>query len=122
MARRWILPGAARPMSAVCVPPSLWPDLWRVARAESRGAGSRHTPRARFSQNFLVDAAVVAGIIQAVHPLAEERLVEIGPGLGALTRPLLQRVEQLYAIEIDRDLAASLKREFGEHLQLHIGD
>ncbi len=63
-----------------------------------------HTPRKRFGQNFLNDAAVIAHIIATIRPIAGERIIEIGPGLGALTKPLLQHVQQLTIIEIDRDL------------------
>ena len=65
---------------------------------------------------------VIAAIIAAIHPVRGEHLVEIGPGLGALTRPLLAAAGQLHAIEIDRDLAAALTRDCGEHLSLHVTD
>lgn len=82
----------------------------------------KHQPRKRFGQNFLVDACVIAAIIDAIHPSRDDRIVEIGPGLGALTRPLLAAVEQMHAIEIDRDLAAALKREFAPRLTVHTAD
>ena len=81
-----------------------------------------HQPRKRFGQNFLQDAGVIAAIVAAIHPLPGERVVEIGPGLGALTRPLLEALGQLDAIEIDRDLAAQLQEEFSPRLRLHTGD
>lgn len=68
--------------------------------------------RKRFGQHFLHDPGVVAKILAAVAPRPGERLVEIGPGEGVLTRPLLERVERMDAIEIDRDLAARLEGEF----------
>ncbi|MFO8156354.1 MAG: 16S rRNA (adenine(1518)-N(6)/adenine(1519)-N(6))-dimethyltransferase RsmA [Thiohalospira sp.] len=77
-----------------------------------------HRPRKRFGQNFLHDRTVIDRILDAVDPRAEEKLVEIGPGRGALTGPLLERVERLRAIEIDRDLAADLRRRFGDRLEL----
>jgi 16S rRNA (adenine1518-N6/adenine1519-N6)-dimethyltransferase len=61
----------------------------------------KHTPRKRFSQNFLIDPQIIAEIIHAIRPSSGDRLIEIGPGLGALTRPLLQIVDHLHAIEID---------------------
>ena len=74
---------------------------------------SRSTlPRKRFGQHFLHDAGVVAKIVAAVDPRPGDRLVEIGPGEGVLTRPLLERVQRMDAIEIDRDLAARLAGEF----------
>lgn len=64
----------------------------------------RHIPRKRFGQNFLCQAHVVNNIIQAIHPQADDNMLEIGPGLGALTRPLLRQLKQLRAVEIDTDL------------------
>jgi 16S rRNA (adenine1518-N6/adenine1519-N6)-dimethyltransferase len=69
-----------------------------------------HRARKRFGQHFLVDEGVIAAIVAAVVLEPGERVVEIGPGLGALTRPLLQRFGALSAIELDRDLAARLRR------------
>ena len=69
-----------------------------------------HRPRKRFGQHFLVDEAVIAAIVAAVAPKPGEVVVEIGPGLGAITRPLLQQCGALTVIELDRDLAARLRR------------
>jgi len=71
---------------------------------------SRHVARKRFGQHFLVDAGVVDAIVRAIGPRPGERLVEIGPGLGALTGPLAERCDRLTVIELDRDLAARLRR------------
>lgn len=68
-----------------------------------------HQARKRFGQHFLVDEAIIDQIIRAIHPRAEDPLVEIGPGLSALTAPLLQTVKRLTAVELDRDLAARLR-------------
>lgn len=77
-----------------------------------------HVARKRFGQHFLADRGVVDAIVDAISPRAGERLVEIGPGLAALTGALLGRVDRLTAIEIDRDLAAKLRRRYGERLAL----
>jgi 16S rRNA (adenine1518-N6/adenine1519-N6)-dimethyltransferase len=69
-----------------------------------------HRPRKRFGQHFLVDESVIAAIVQAVAPEPGEMVIEIGPGLGAITRPLLQRCGAMTVIELDRDLAARLRR------------
>jgi 16S rRNA (adenine1518-N6/adenine1519-N6)-dimethyltransferase len=69
-------------------------------------------PRKRFGQHFLHDPGVLKRIVDAVAPARGDEVVEIGPGEGALTRPLLERLDRLTAIEIDRDLAAALSREF----------
>jgi 16S rRNA (adenine1518-N6/adenine1519-N6)-dimethyltransferase len=71
---------------------------------------SSHRPRKRFGQHFLHDPGVLSRLVQAISPRQGEFIVEIGPGEGALTRPLLERVAELHVIEIDRDLAASLKQ------------
>jgi len=68
--------------------------------------------RRRFGQNFLHDPLVISRIVAAIRPQAGEALVEIGPGMGALTRPLLAAAGRLEVVEIDRDLAASLRSEF----------
>jgi 16S rRNA (adenine1518-N6/adenine1519-N6)-dimethyltransferase len=83
----------------------------------------RHRPRKRFGQHFLHDPGVLARIVAAVAPERGDVLVEIGPGEGALTRLLLGRAGRLAAIEIDRDLAAALEREFADgRLALHRAD
>ena len=82
-----------------------------------------HRPRKRFSQNFLIDQSVIAEIVAAVAPRAADLMVEIGPGLGALTRPLSRAVSTLHVVEIDRDIVARLRDEFPcERLVVHEGD
>ncbi|AKJ26956.1 16S rRNA (adenine(1518)-N(6)/adenine(1519)-N(6))-dimethyltransferase RsmA [Caldimonas brevitalea] len=70
----------------------------------------KHIPRKRFGQHFLTDTSVLDDIVRAIAPQPGEALVEIGPGLGALTFPLLERCERLTVIELDRDLAARLRK------------
>ena len=82
-----------------------------------------HIPRKRFGQNFLEDRAVVERIVEAIYPRRGERMVEIGPGLGALTTPLLKAVDRLDVVEIDRDIVRSLRSRFSpEILSVHEGD
>ncbi len=71
-----------------------------------------HQARKRFGQNFLVDLSVVDAIVRAIAPKRDDVMIEIGPGLSALTAPLLDHLGQLTAIEIDRDLAARLRQRF----------
>jgi 16S rRNA (adenine1518-N6/adenine1519-N6)-dimethyltransferase len=78
--------------------------------------------RKRFGQHFLHDTNVLQRIVAAVNPLAGEHVVEIGPGPGALTAQLLERVASLDAVEIDRDLAANLRERWPTRLKLHEGD
>ena len=68
-----------------------------------------HRPRKRFGQHFLHEAGVIGRIVEAIAPRRGELIVEIGPGEGALTRPLLERAGTLHVIELDRDLAAALR-------------
>ncbi|WP_127995793.1 16S rRNA (adenine(1518)-N(6)/adenine(1519)-N(6))-dimethyltransferase RsmA [Piscinibacter defluvii] len=72
-----------------------------------------HTARKRFGQHFLVDDGVIAAIVRAIDPRPGEAIVEIGPGLGALTQPLLERCGALTVVELDRDLAARLRKRAG---------
>ena len=76
----------------------------------------KHIPRKRFGQHFLADAAVVDAIVRAIAPKPGDAMVEIGPGLAALTQPLVERVGHLRVIELDRDLAARLRT----HPQLEV--
>ena len=73
----------------------------------------RHIARKRFGQHFLVDASVIDAIVATIAPRPHDALVEIGPGLGALTDELRQRCEALTVIELDRDLAARLRGRAG---------
>jgi 16S rRNA (adenine1518-N6/adenine1519-N6)-dimethyltransferase len=69
----------------------------------------QHVPRKRFGQHFLTDPAIVDAIVRAVAPKPGQLMVEIGPGLAALTQPLVERLGHLTVIELDRDLAARLR-------------
>lgn len=80
--------------------------------------------RKRFGQHLLTDKTTIALIVQAFNPSKEEKICEIGPGLGAITIPILQKIDSMHAIEIDRDLAHILKQNckpIGE-LNLHLTD
>lgn len=84
---------------------------------------SQHVARKRFGQNFLIDRQVIADIVSAVAPRRGDCVVEIGPGLGALTDPLLQRLDHLHVVEIDRDIIARLRPRYSpERLTIHEGD
>ena len=76
----------------------------------------KHIARKRFGQHFLSDPAIIDGIVRAIDPRAGQAMVEIGPGLAALTQPLVERLGQLTVIELDRDLAARLRA----HPQLQV--
>ena len=82
-----------------------------------------HVARKRYGQNFLADPHYVTRIADAVAPKPGDRVVEIGPGLGALTGELIARAGRIVAIEIDRDLAARLRERFDDdQLDLVVGD
>jgi len=70
-----------------------------------------HRPRKRFGQHFLHDPRVLARIVEAIDPAPDDFIVEIGPGEGALTEPLLSRINKIDVIELDRDLAAALGQD-----------
>ena len=76
----------------------------------------KHIPRKRFGQHFLADRLIIEAIVDAIAPLPGQAMVEIGPGLAALTQPLVERLGHLTVIELDRDLAARLR----EHPQLTV--
>ena len=78
----------------------------------------KHHPRKRFGQNFLQDENVLQKIVAAINPQADDNLVEIGPGKGALTFPLLEKLKRLTVIELDRDLIAALQNH-SQHLQVY---
>ena len=73
------------------------------------GPARDHLPRKRFGQHFLTDAGIIDAIVRAIAPRPGQTMVEIGPGLGALTQPLVERLGHLVVIELDRDLAARLR-------------
>ncbi|MBR7793068.1 16S rRNA (adenine(1518)-N(6)/adenine(1519)-N(6))-dimethyltransferase RsmA [Undibacterium sp. FT147W] len=83
----------------------------------------KHIPRKRFGQNFLTDQLVLSQIIRSINPQAGDTMVEIGPGLAAMTRLLLEGVTQMHVVELDRDLVVRLKKSFSaEKLIVHEGD
>lgn len=92
-------------------------------RGDSRNGRDGHRARKRFGQNFLSDPNIIRKIIEAIQPQRGETLVEIGPGLGALTAPLLEALGHLHVVEIDRDLIARLRDGYSaDRLTIHEGD
>ena len=80
----------------------------------------KHIPRKRFGQNFLTDHGVLHDIIRVIDPQPDDAMVEIGPGLAAMTQPLVERLGHLQVIELDRDLAARLRQH--KQLTVHEAD
>ena len=82
-----------------------------------------HVPRKRFGQHFLVDQHYIRRIVEAIHPQRNDRMVEIGPGLAAITAPLLDRLAHLHVVEIDRDIVARLQLNYAaDKLTIHAAD
>lgn len=82
-----------------------------------------HKARKRFGQHFLHDVGVIDAIVRAINPQANDTTIEIGPGLSALTGPLLSRLNHLAVVEIDRDLAARLSNQYSaEQLKVICAD
>ena len=83
----------------------------------------KHIPRKRFGQNFLTDQNVLSEIIRVIAPTANDTMVEIGPGQGAMTALLLAQLSRLQVVELDRDLVALLQKKFSpDKLIIHSGD
>ena len=84
---------------------------------------SKHIPRKRFGQHFLCDHDIISAIINVIHPQNGDNLVEIGPGLGALTVPLMAHIDHFHVVELDRDIIARLQRTYSaDKLTIHAGD
>jgi len=82
-----------------------------------------HQARKRFGQNFLQDTRIIQDIVNAVRPQPEDTVIEIGPGLAAITEPLCRRLNRLHVCEIDRDIIAYLRAQpFAGKLDIHEGD
>jgi 16S rRNA (adenine1518-N6/adenine1519-N6)-dimethyltransferase len=86
----------------------------------------RHQPRKRFGQNFLQKQEIIEDILHAIGPRPDDLMVEIGPGLGALTHPLARALKQLHVIELDRDIVKTLREKYDGHADsnvvIHEGD
>lgn len=83
----------------------------------------KHIPRKRFGQNFLQDQSIIHKIIECINPQRNQNIVEIGPGLAALTKPLIESLDKLTVVELDRDIIEFLKKNFTpEQLTIVEGD
>jgi 16S rRNA (adenine1518-N6/adenine1519-N6)-dimethyltransferase len=83
-----------------------------------------HRPRKRFGQHFLCDQGIIQHIVSTLSPEANQHLIEIGPGSGALTTPILKKIKQLEVIELDRDLIGELEERYRQYpdLTIHSAD
>ena len=83
----------------------------------------KHIARKRFGQNFLHDDNVLSSITESINPRAGDAMVEIGPGLAAMTDQLLRSLPHMHVVELDRDLVARLEKKYPrEKLTIHSGD
>src|SRR5476651_961912 len=83
----------------------------------------KHVARKRFGQNFLHDKYVLSSITEAIAPQPDDAMVEIGPGLGAMTEQLMRTVKMMHVVELDRDLVARLEKTYSAaKLTIHAGD
>ncbi len=83
----------------------------------------KHQAKKRFGQNFLIDQTIIQTLISAIQPQADDLMVEIGPGLGALTKPLLAHLKHLHLIEIDRDIIQWMQQHYPtEQITIHASD
>ncbi len=83
----------------------------------------KHIAKKRFGQNFLTDQGVIFSLVEAISPKADELMVEIGPGLGALTQPLLKKINHLHVVEIDRDIISWMESFYPKNkLTIHNSD
>lgn len=82
----------------------------------------KHIPKKRFGQNFLINTHIIDQIVEIISPKSTDFIVEIGPGLGALTRPILKHVPHLNVIEIDRDIISYLEKNLDKELTIHALD
>lgn len=72
----------------------------------------KHIAKKRFGQNFLTDQSIINSLVDAINPAENQIIVEIGPGLGALTKPLLGKIPKLHVVEIDRDIVSWMQAEY----------
>lgn len=83
----------------------------------------KHLAKKRFGQNFLTDQSIIASLVDAISPKRDDVMVEIGPGLGALTKPLLNKLDVLHVVEIDRDIITWMEKEYANlAIKIHNSD
>lgn len=75
----------------------------------------KHVAKKRFGQNFLTDQGIITSLVDAIAPQADDLMVEIGPGLGALTQPLLKKLKHLHVVELDRDIVSWMQNHYASN-------
>lgn len=92
------------------MPPSTLLSSWSIEVKPDDAM--KHIPKKRFGQNFLIDQDIIRALIEAIRPLPHDLMVEIGPGLGAMTKPLLSALDHLHVVELDRDVVAWMQGHY----------
>ena len=83
----------------------------------------KHVAKKRFGQNFLTDQSIITSLVEAISPQPNDLMVEIGPGLGALTKPLLQKLKLLHVVEVDRDIISWMQHAYAKNnIAIHHSD
>ena len=83
----------------------------------------KHIAKKRFGQNFLTDQSIINSLVEAISPKSNDLMVEIGPGLGALTKPLLKKLKLLHVVEVDRDIISWMQNEYAKNaISIHNSD
>lgn len=83
----------------------------------------KHIAKKRFGQNFLTDQGIITSLINEIAPQPDDLMVEIGPGLGAMTKPLLQKLKHLHVVEVDRDIISWMEKEYANFgIEIHNAD
>lgn len=83
----------------------------------------KHVAKKRFGQNFLTDQSIITSLVEAISPQPNDLMVEIGPGLGALTKPLLQKLKLLHVVEVDRDIISWMQQAYAKNnIAIHNSD
>src|SRR5690606_24103764 len=75
----------------------------------------KHIAKKRFGQNFLTDRSIIASLVDAISPQPDDLMAEIGPGLGALTQPLLTKLKHLQVVELDRDVVSWMQNHYAKN-------
>jgi 16S rRNA (adenine1518-N6/adenine1519-N6)-dimethyltransferase len=97
-------------------------DFSRHSGSARPASHQGHIARKRFGQNFLTDQGVISSIVRCINPQRDDVMVEIGPGLGALTEGILEYLNHLHAVELDRDLVSRLEKRYAGRVTIHPAD
>ena len=92
------------------------PLRWQKIKLNETTTPLKHQAKKYFGQNFLIDQAIITSLINAIDPKSDDLMVEIGPGLGAMTKPLMHKLKTLHVVEIDRDICAWMVKDYAKQV------